>query len=78
MIPLFTSPGARVVAPDWLGFGRTDKPVDDEVYGFRFHRAIMMIAFIGTLDLRNITLVAQDWGGILGLPLPMGVRERFM
>lgn len=39
---------------------------------------MMMIAFIGTLDLRNITLVAQDWGGILGLPLPMDVRERFM
>ncbi len=76
MIPVFTRSGARVVAPDWLGFGRSDKPVDDAVYTFDFHRN-MMIAFIERLDLRNITLVVQDWGGILGLTLPMDMPERF-
>lgn len=76
MIPVFATSGARVIAPDWLGFGRSDKPVDDAVYGFNFHRD-MMIALIKRLDLRNITLVVQDWGGLLGLTLPMDMPERF-
>ena len=76
MIPLFAGSGARVVVPDWLGFGRSDKPVDDEVYCFDFHRN-MMLGLIGKLDLRNVTLVVQDWGGILGLTLPMDMAERF-
>ena len=45
MIPVFSNSGARVVVPDWLGFGRSDKPVDDAVYTFDFHRN-MMLAFI--------------------------------
>lgn len=76
MIPIFEMTGARVIVPDWLGFGRSDKPVDDTVYSFDFHRR-MMLAFIDRLDLRNITLVVQDWGGILGLTLPMEMPERF-
>ena len=76
MIPVFAGSGARVVVPDWLGFGRSDKPVDDEIYCFDFHRN-MMLAFIEKLDLRNVTLVVQDWGGILGLTLPMVMAERF-
>ncbi|WP_137700897.1 haloalkane dehalogenase [Marimonas lutisalis] len=76
MIPVFENSGARVVVPDWLGFGRSDKPVDDEIYSFDFHRD-MMLAFIERLDLQNITLVVQDWGGILGLTLPMDLRDRF-
>ena len=64
------------MVPDWLGFGRSDKPVDDDVYGFDFHRN-MMLAFIEKLDLRNVTLVVQDWGGILGLTLPMDMVDRF-
>lgn len=76
MIPVFAASGARVVAPDWLGFGRSDKPVDDAVYGFHFHRD-MMLAFIDRLDLGDVTLVVQDWGGILGLTLPMDRPERF-
>lgn len=75
MIPVFASSGARVIAPDWLGFGRSDKPVDDAVYGFNFHRN-MMIALIQRLDLRNVTLVVQDWGGLLGLTLPTDMPER--
>lgn len=76
MMPVFTSSGARVIAPDWLGFGRSDKPVDDAVYTFHFHRN-MMIELIKRLDLQNITLVCQDWGGLLGLTLPMAMPERF-
>ena len=76
MIPVFSNSGARVVVPDWLGFGRSDKPVDDAVYTFDFHRN-MMLAFIEHLDLRNITLVVQDWGGILGLTLPVDQPNRF-
>lgn len=76
MIPVFAASGARVVAPDWLGFGRSDKPVEDSVYTFSFHRN-MMLAFVRALDLRNITLVVQDWGGLLGLTLPPDMPERF-
>ncbi len=76
MIPVFLESGARVIAPDWLGFGRSDKPVSDDVYTFNFHRD-MMLAFIKALDLRRITLVCQDWGGLLGLTIPMEMPERF-
>lgn len=76
MIPVFTAAGHRVVAPDMFGFGRSDKPVDDAVYTFDFHRKALM-AFIEKMDLRNVTLVCQDWGGILGLTLPMDMPERF-
>lgn len=76
MIPVFTGAGARVIAPDWLGFGKSDKPVDDAVYSFHFHRNYML-ALIEHLDLRNITLVVQDWGGVLGLTLPQDMPDRF-
>ncbi|MEM9098751.1 MAG: haloalkane dehalogenase [Pseudomonadota bacterium] len=76
MIPVFSDHGLRSIAPDWLGFGRSDKPVDDTVYSFDFHRNYML-AFIERLDLRKITLVCQDWGGVLGLTLPMEMPERF-
>lgn len=76
MIPVFTQAGGRVVAPDFFGFGRSDKPIDERVYGFDFHRNALQ-AFIEQLDLTNITLVCQDWGGILGLTLPMAMPERF-
>ncbi|MEO1081036.1 MAG: haloalkane dehalogenase [Pseudomonadota bacterium] len=76
MIPVFLQSGARVIAPDWLGFGKSDKPVDDAVYTYNFHRS-MMIALIEHLDLRGITLVCQDWGGLLGLTIPPEMPERF-
>ena len=60
MIPVFREAG-RVVAPDWLGFGRSDKPVADETYTFRFHRE-MMLRFIERLDLSRITLVVHGLG----------------
>ncbi len=76
MIPVFAAAGARVIVPDWLGFGRSDKPDNDALYTFHFHRD-MMLALISRLDLFNITLVVQDWGGILGLTLPVEMPERF-
>jgi pimeloyl-ACP methyl ester carboxylesterase len=75
MIPLFLDSGARVVAPDFFGFGRSDKPVDDAVYTYGFHRR-SLLAFIERLDLEHVTLVVQDWGGILGLTLPMEMPDR--
>lgn len=76
MIPVFLETGARVICPDWLGFGKSDKPVDGNSYSFHFHRT-MMLALIEQLDLQNITLVCQDWGGIIGLTLPMALEDRF-
>ncbi|MGB3627707.1 MAG: haloalkane dehalogenase [Henriciella sp.] len=76
MIPVFLESGARVIAPDWLGFGRSDKPKDEAAYTYNFHRE-MMINLIIRLDLKNITLVCQDWGGLLGLPIVPDMPERF-
>lgn len=76
MIPVFVAAGHRAVAPDFFGFGRSDKPVDDAVYTFDFHRRTLL-RFVEALDLRRITLVCQDWGGILGLTLPMEMPGRF-
>ena len=76
MIPVFTAAGGRAIAPDLLGFGRSDKPTDDDRYTFHFHRD-MLIAFIEALDLTNITLVCQDWGGLLGLTIVPDMAERF-
>ena len=75
MIPSFLESGARVVAPDFFGFGRSDKPVDDDVYTWDFQRG-SLTAFIKRLDLTNITLVVQDWGGLLGLSLGADMADR--
>jgi pimeloyl-ACP methyl ester carboxylesterase len=58
------------MAPDFLVFGRSDKPVDDAWYSFQRHRA-MLLAFVERLDPTNFLLVMQDWGGLLGLTLPI-------
>jgi pimeloyl-ACP methyl ester carboxylesterase len=76
MIPPFVASGARVVAPDFIGFGRSDKPDDEALYTFEFHRSFLL-ELVEMLDLRNITLVVQDWGGLLGLTLPMEMPARF-
>ena len=75
MIPPFLESGARVVAPDFYGFGRSDKPVDDEVHTWDFQRESLTV-FIERLDLTNITLVVQDWGGLLGLSLGADMADR--
>ncbi len=76
MIPVFTKAGHRAVAVDMFGFGRSDKPVDDNVYTYHFHRNALL-AFVERMDLKNICLVVQDWGGLLGLTLPMEAPQRY-
>ncbi len=76
MIPFFLATGSRVVAPDLFGFGRSDKPADERAYTFDFHRG-SLLALVRALDLRDVTLVVQDWGGLLGLTLPLEMPERF-
>ena len=76
MIPPFLAAGYRVVAPDFVGFGRSDKPLDEAFYTFDMHRALLR-DLVERLDLRRITLAVQDWGGLLGLTLPMEMPERF-
>lgn len=76
MIPAFTGAGLRVVAPDLVGFGRSDKPVDPAFHRFGWHRE-QLLAFVDALDLREVMLVVQDWGGLLGLTLPMARPDRF-
>jgi len=76
MIPVLVAGGHRVVAPDFFGFGRSDKPEDDVAYTIDLHRDFLL-RFVEKLDLRNLTLVVQDWGGLVGLTLPMEMPERF-
>jgi haloalkane dehalogenase len=76
MIPVFVEAGHRVIAPDLIGFGRSDKPTEESVYTFQFHRE-MLLSLIDRLDLQKIVLVCQDWGGLLGLTLPMSRPDRF-
>ena len=65
-----------MIAPDLLGFGRSDKPTDEAVYTVSFHRG-MLSAFVQALDLSNVVLVCQDWGGLLGLPVAAENEDRF-
>ena len=65
MIPAFLESGARVIVPDLFGFGRSDKPTNQGVYTFDFLRN-MLLSFLDRLELSGLTLVAQDWGGVLG------------
>lgn len=75
MMPILAKKG-RVVVPDLIGFGRSDKPVKREDYTYALHDAAMT-AFVEKLDLRNITLVCQDWGGLIGLPIAARLSDRF-
>ncbi|HEY3046350.1 MAG TPA: tRNA adenosine(34) deaminase TadA [Polaromonas sp.] len=76
MIPVFLQAGHRVVAPDLIGFGKSDKPKKDSFHSFGVHRQ-MLLELVERLDLQNIVLVVQDWGGLLGLTLPMDAPERY-
>lgn len=76
MIPIIVQAGYRAVAPDLIGFGRSDKPADRNDY--MYHRHVdWMRAAIDQLDLAEITLVCQDWGGLIGLRLVAEKPERF-
>lgn len=76
MIPLFAAKGHRVIAPDLIGFGKSDKPT--ERYDYTYQRHVdWMGSVVGQLDLRGITLVCQDWGGLIGLRLWAAMPHRF-
>ena len=76
MMPVFLQAGHRVVAPDMPGFGKSDKPKKDSAHSFDWHRQVLL-EFVEALDLHDIHLVVQDWGGILGLTLPMAAAQRY-
>ncbi len=75
MVPTLSERG-RVVVPDFLGFGRSDKYTDRDAYSYRLHYDALQ-QFVTDLDLEDVTLVCQDWGGILGLPVAVEHPERF-
>ncbi len=76
MIPVCAAAGHRVIAPDLIGFGKSDKPVNLEDYSFQSHMDWMQ-AFIDELQLNNITLVCQDWGSLIGIRLAAENESRF-
>lgn len=76
MIPVFLAAGHRVIAPDMIGFGKSDKPKKDAAHSFSWHRQVLL-DLIQRLGLHNIVLTVQDWGGLLGLTLPMEAPENY-
>jgi haloalkane dehalogenase len=76
MIPPIVAAGHRAIAPDLVGFGRSDKPVRREDYTYQRHVDWMRHVLLA-LDLREVTLVCQDWGGLVGLRLVAEHPERF-
>jgi haloalkane dehalogenase len=76
MIPVCVAAGHRVIAPDLIGFGKSDKPTDKNDYSFATHMD-WMTAFIEELDLKSMILVCQDWGSIIGLRLAAENEQRF-
>ena len=76
MIPPLASAGLRVIAPDLVGFGKSDKPVAKSDYSYARHVAWMR-GFIESLDLQGITLFCQDWGSLIGLRLAAENEPRF-
>jgi haloalkane dehalogenase len=77
MIPSLVAGGLRCVAPDLVGFGRSDKPANRADYTYARHVEWMRAALFGVLDLRDVTLVCQDWGGLVGLRLVGENPDRF-
>ena len=76
MIPPAAGAGNRVIAPDLVGFGRSDKPASSDTHTYAFHVAVVT-RLVEELDLRNITLVAQDWGSLIGLRVAAENPDRF-
>jgi haloalkane dehalogenase len=77
MIPVLVAAGNRVVAPDLVGFGRSDKPTEPGDYTYARHVAWMRDLLFDQLDLRDITFFGQDWGGLVGLRLVASEPERY-
>jgi haloalkane dehalogenase len=76
MIPVFTGAGYRAVAPDLVGFGRSDKPTEFDDYTYQRH-VDWMTAWLDAVDLQHATLVCQDWGALIGLRLLAEIPDRF-
>jgi haloalkane dehalogenase len=76
IIPIITEAGYRAIAPDLVGFGRSDKPADRSDYTYQRH-VDWAQAWLDRLDLQRITLVCQDWGGLIGLRLVANNPDRF-
>lgn len=76
MIPIITKAGYRAIAPDLVGFGRSDKPIDRNDYTYQRH-VDWAQTWLDRLDLQRITLVCQDWGGLIGLRLVANNPDRF-
>lgn len=76
MVPLFVEGGYRVIAPDLIGFGKSDKPTEREDYTYANHVAWLK-AMIENLNLSNITMFCQDWGGLIGLRVAAENQDRF-
>jgi len=77
MIPVLAASGLRCIAPDLVGFGRSDKPAERACYTYAAHVEWMRAALFDALDLRGVTLVGQDWGGLIGLRLVGEHPDRF-
>ncbi|MCU1624453.1 MAG: haloalkane dehalogenase [Frankiales bacterium] len=77
MIPVFLGNGFRVVVPDLIGFGRSDKPADTTDYTYARHVEWVRSVLFDALDLQDVTLVCQDWGGLIGIRLAMENPGRF-
>ena len=77
MIPPLVAAGHRVVVPDQVGFGRSDKPASSDDYTYARHVAWMSSLVFDVLDLRDVTFFGQDWGGLIGLRLVAAEPERF-
>ena len=77
VIPPLLAAGLRVVAPDLIGFGRSDKPVERSAYTYQQHVDWLRDLVVDTLDLKDAVLFCQDWGGLLGLRLVAEHPERF-
>ncbi len=76
MIPPIASAGLRAVAPDLIGFGKSDKPAAQSDYSYATH-VTWMLQFLEKLELKNVTLVCQDWGSLIGLRLAAENEQRF-
>lgn len=76
MIPIVSAAGHRVIAPDLIGFGKSDKPSKVSDYSYQTHLD-WLLGLVEQLDLQNITLVCQDWGSLLGLRLAAENEGRF-
>ena len=80
MIPPFVAAGFRVLAPDLVGFGRSDKPAEKTDYSYKRHIEWMsawLEKILEKIDGKNLTLVCQDWGGLIGLRLVTAFPDRF-